>query len=1064
MNTVRLICEMGVHWGNNGANYAEHDLIIYCTDGALTASQVQLAAASIWLKQLLHDIVEFEDNRIKTIIIPFVTRKQMQQVLELICGGSVVLKEDDITSLVEISSLLGCIGDMLKEPVSATEAIIIQHHNSVKQELSNNDSTRVNVTPLEQELQRDKSVEGILQQIHTIQHQKMQRMEEEEAAKEKKDLSEASRVASAWGEWNKEERDQDNLNTKPEPLDSDDFIVSDDEFEDSDYEGRGYTYKRRKKIRFDFESFDEALLELGESSSVREGASVMCGLCDKTISMPEDRKVKARISFFKKNHYDRCLRKRTDPTGDSEDEAKDVEDEEDCLMEVYKAHVAMKEVDNFRTAQGRRKADVPPIETIRSFLTALGGATIVSHGHKIKCGLCENKLRVNIGRTIMGNIRYFERTHLLRCPIRIAQAGKPTELISENFLPGRTPVNRVLKNISVYDFERGVIVSQLVGDKDNEFRRPPGRPRKDEEWEPVLRSSKRDYYMSKRKQSLAATTICFSCNAYFETSEEAQEHFSTEHPDLVRPYYCLACQEYFKTHSDVLEHLDNDHNYKSSYNCPFCDKEDFLTQSKLNRHMAEEHPDEEMSFTCTMCTKGFSSFHALKSHQKTHTQIEPNMMVDPKLLAKSMQEAFTCRFCSVTIVYGKQLDEHIRADHMEQLQLGEHAYTCLLCVSPPAFDEFYHYENHLSNHGIVIDLVCRFCLKTNFNRNKYIEHFKTEHPGQPLYECPRYGCNKTFLKKQRQQDHIILHRVKEGDISEDMKKLCMECGKVFFVRKKLEQHVRLVHGGVGLSSINNAVSKHLKHQCHLCASSFSSNALLQGHIRKHENNPCFMCDHCGKGFYRKDRLAVHTRSVHLGQKNFQCNVCEKKFIDSYKLRRHMKTHTTGRASVGATAVAVAVAGDPDIVDIGPDLNDPTVQVHQHNNHQTVSIVAAPAAVSYETIGPDTIIRKLEQDGTTVAVTGQEVASAAQHVTIQQISSGTSGGPTILQLTTQPGPPGTGHEVHGVVPHIGKRTTIQNLLKFEGNEVVEDPSPVDFTQSADTKIHSYIINTQTMYQT
>ena len=62
-------------------------------------------------------------------------------------------------------------------------------------------------------------------------------MEEEEAAKEKKDLSEASGVASAWGEWNKEERDQDNLNTKPEPLDSDDFIVSDDEFEDSDYEG-----------------------------------------------------------------------------------------------------------------------------------------------------------------------------------------------------------------------------------------------------------------------------------------------------------------------------------------------------------------------------------------------------------------------------------------------------------------------------------------------------------------------------------------------------------------------------------------------------------------------------------------------------------------------------------------------------------------------------------------------------------------------------------------------------------------------------------------------------------
>jgi len=33
------------------------------------------------------------------------------------CGGNVVLMNSDIPHLVEISSLLGCIGDMLKEPV-----------------------------------------------------------------------------------------------------------------------------------------------------------------------------------------------------------------------------------------------------------------------------------------------------------------------------------------------------------------------------------------------------------------------------------------------------------------------------------------------------------------------------------------------------------------------------------------------------------------------------------------------------------------------------------------------------------------------------------------------------------------------------------------------------------------------------------------------------------------------------------------------------------------------------------------------------------------------------------
>ena len=42
-------------------------------------------------------------------------------------------------------------------------------------------------------------------------------------------------------------------------------------------------------------------------------------------------------------------------------------------------------------------------------------------------------------------------------------------------------------------------------------------------------------------------------------------------------------QENFKTYDEVLEHLDADHNYKINYSCPFCDHDEFVTQSKLNR-------------------------------------------------------------------------------------------------------------------------------------------------------------------------------------------------------------------------------------------------------------------------------------------------------------------------------------------------------------------------------------------------------------------------------------------------------------------------------------------------
>jgi len=48
-------------------------------------------------------------------------------------------------------------------------------------------------------------------------------------------------------------------------------------------------------------------------------------------------------------------------------------------------------------------------------------------------------------------------------------------------------------------------------------------------------------------------------------------------------------------------------------------------------------------------------------------------------------------------------------------------------------------------------------------------------------------------------------------------------------------------------------------------------------------------------------------------KNFACDLCEKKFIDSYKLRRHLKTHTSGRNQPQAVvATSVEVTSTPTV--------------------------------------------------------------------------------------------------------------------------------------------------------
>ena len=80
------------------------------------------------------------------------------------------------------------------------------------------------------------------------------------------------------------------------------------------------------------------------------------------------------------------------------------------------------------------------------------------------------------------------------------------------------------------------------------------------------------------------------------------------------------------------------------------------------------------------------------------------------------------------------------------------------------------------------------------------------------------------------------------------------------------------------------------HQCQFCEKAFFSKAQLQDHVKKHEGSPGYCCDSCGKAFYRKDCLTIHTKSVHHGERKFTCQTCGKKFVDSYKLERHLKTH------------------------------------------------------------------------------------------------------------------------------------------------------------------------------
>ncbi|XP_022827364.1 zinc finger protein 2-like isoform X4 [Spodoptera litura] len=108
------------------------------------------------------------------------------------------------------------------------------------------------------------------------------------------------------------------------------------------------------------------------------------------------------------------------------------------------------------------------------------------------------------------------------------------------------------------------------------------------------------------------------------------------------------------------------------------------------------------------------------------------------------------------------------------------------------------------------------------------------------------------------------------------------------------------------------------HTCETCGASFTSNASLQAHIRRHLGIKPFVCSVCGYACVLNMELRRHMmrhtgvrpykcrvcdrrfgdfgsrqkhERLHMGVRPYQCSLCGKSFTYSYVLANHMLTHT-----------------------------------------------------------------------------------------------------------------------------------------------------------------------------
>lgn len=135
-------------------------------------------------------------------------------------------------------------------------------------------------------------------------------------------------------------------------------------------------------------------------------------------------------------------------------------------------------------------------------------------------------------------------------------------------------------------------------------------------------------------------------------------------------------------------------------------------------------------------------------------------------------------------------------------------------------------------------------------------------------------CGHQTYKRYLLNQHVQTHIPREF---RERPYICEICGKRSQNLARLKAHILYLHKERELF------------YCH-CGKSFKLESQMNLHVKElHEKMVEYPCTECGKIFFRRNNLSVHSR-IHTAKDDFMCNVCGKLFGLHFHLQSHLKIH------------------------------------------------------------------------------------------------------------------------------------------------------------------------------
>ncbi|CAH0730945.1 unnamed protein product, partial [Brenthis ino] len=171
--------------------------------------------------------------------------------------------------------------------------------------------------------------------------------------------------------------------------------------------------------------------------------------------------------------------------------------------------------------------------------------------------------------------------------------------------------------------------------------------------------------------------VCNLCNMVFKRWNQANCHrFKCGYMKFMAA--CEICKKIFDNNHSLKVHIQGVHKKEKKFICEYC-KDKFSTKQRLRVHI-RSHTGVK-PFNCDICNKKFTTSSNLKYHQTTHTKRKDYYCVECNTLYKSgkslkkhlneskkhvrdCEKRYSCTVCSKQFSSETSLSSHIKGRHL----------------------------------------------------------------------------------------------------------------------------------------------------------------------------------------------------------------------------------------------------------------------------------------------------------------------------------------------------------------------------------------------------------------